>query len=451
LVRVSSSGGTPEPLTKLASGEVSHRWPQLIEGGRAVLYTASSSQANFGNASTIVESIPERDRRVIHQGGSYARYLPSGHLLYLQGSTVYAAPFDMRQLKLTGEASPVLEAIQASLIVNGAMNFAFSMSGSIAYVAGTAYGANSLAWMGQDGTTQPLRSMPALYRDIRVSPHGTRLAMSLAEAQFDIWVYDWTKGTTLRLTSHPAQDSFPVWTPDGQRITFASGRDKAINIYWQSADETGEPQRLTESKNNQIPDSWHPSGKFLLFREINAQSNWDMMLLPMNGDEKSGWKPGTPTVFLANSANEINAAFSPDGNWIAYQSNESGSYEIYVRPFPAHEKKFPISSAGGDHPVWSPKTKELFYRAPDRRIMVVSYSTAGGSFQAEKPRVWSEGTVFNNGLGLEQNSIPFDIDADGKRFAFIKPDSPSATRFDKVVLVLNFFEELRRMTAASSK
>src|SRR5262249_13424801 len=144
-------------------------------------------------------------------------------------------------------------------------------------------------------------------------------------------------------------------------------------------------------------------------------------------------------------------AFSPDGNWIAYQSNESGTNGIYVRSFPDPGRKFPISSAGGDHPVWSPKTKELFYRAPDRRIMAVSYSTARGSFQAEKPRVWSEGTVPNNGLALENNSIPFDIDADGKRFAIIKPDSPSAAQFDKVVLIFNFFDELRRMTSASSK
>jgi serine/threonine-protein kinase len=452
LVRVSSSGGTPQPLTKLVSGEVSHRWPQLIQGGRAVLYTASPSAGDYSNASSIVESIPGGDRRVIHQGGSYARYLSSGHLVYLQGSTVYAAPFDIQQMKLTGEPAAILDAIQAAPLINGGMNFAFSTSGSIAYVAGTAYGGYSLEWMGQDRTRQPLRSMPALYRDIRVSPHGTRLAMSLADAPFDIWVYDWTKETTSRLTTHPAQDFSPLWTPDGQRITFASNREEASNIYWQSADGTGKPERLTESKNNQRPNSWHPSGKFLVFQEsTGAQGNWDMMLLPMNGDEKSGWKAGTPTVFLGSPANEINAAFSPDGNSIAYQSNESGTNEIYVTSFPAHERKSLISSAGGDHPVWSPKAKELFYRAPDRRIMVVSYSTAGGSFQAEKPRVWSEGTVPNSGLGLENNSIPFDIDADGKRFAFIKPDSPSATRFDKVVLVLNFFDELRRMTAASSK
>jgi serine/threonine-protein kinase len=171
----------------------------------------------------------------------------------------------------------------------------------------------------------------------------------------------------------------------------------------------------------------------------------------MNGDAKSGWKPGTATPFVGGPGSVLHAAFSPDGNWIAYQSDESGTYEIYVRPFPGPGRKVTISSAGGDHPVWSPKGKELFYRTPDRRLMVVRYSTAEDSFQAEKPHVWSEGVAPNNGLGIENNSIPFDIDADGKRFAIIKPDSPSTTKFDKVVLIFNFFDELRRMTSASSK
>jgi serine/threonine-protein kinase len=452
LVRVSSSGGTPEAITKLQAGELTHRWPQVIQGGRAVLYTASSTPAEYGAAASIVvESIPGGDRRVLRQGASYARYLPSGHLVYLQElTTLFAAPFDLQQRKITGDSIPVIEGIQSS-VTSGATNFAFSTAGSIAYVAGTGPSRYSLAWMDQEGKTQPLRPVPALYRDIRVSPDGTRIAYA-TQGQSDIWVYDWAHETISRVTSNPASDLLPVWTPDGQRITFASARDKSINIYWQSADGSSEAQRLTESANSQLPLSWHPAGKFLAFREqTNTDGKWDLMVLPMNGDAKSGWKPGTPTPFLSGPGSVLHAAFSPDGNWIAYQSNESGTYGIYVRPFPGPGRKFPISSAGGDHPVWSPKTKELFYRAPDRRIMVVSYSTAGGSFQAEKPRVWSEGTFPNNGLALENNSVSFDIDANGKRFAIIKPDSPSAAKFDKVVLIFNFFDELRRMTSASSK
>jgi serine/threonine-protein kinase len=452
LVRVSSSGGTPEPITKLQAGEATHRWPQLIQGGRVVLYTASSTPAEYWGASIVVESIPGGDRRVLRQGASYARYLPSGHLVYLQGeTTLFAAPFDLQQRKITGDPTPVLEGIESS-VTSGATNFAFSTAGSIAYVGGTGPRRYLLAWMDQEGKTQPLRSVPALYRDIRVSPVGTRIAISYAtQGQTDIWVYDWARETMSRVTSHPASDLLPVWTPDGQRITFASSRDKSINIYWQSADGSSDAQRLTESANNQLPLSWHPDGKFLAFREATNGEAWNLMILPMNGDAKSGWKPGTATPFFSGPGNVLQAAFSPDGNWIAYQSNESGTYEIYVRPFPGPGQKSSISSAGGDHPVWSPKTKELFYRAPDRRFMVVSYSTAGGSFQPEKPRVWSEGTVPNGAFAQDSNSIPFDIDADGKRFAIIKPDSPSATKFDKVVLIFNFFDELRRMTSASSK
>jgi serine/threonine-protein kinase len=451
LLRVSSSGGTPQSLTKLSAGELTHRWPQVIQGGRAVLYTASTSPTDYSEAGLVVESIPGGKRKVIHHGGSYGRYLPSGHLVYVQQSTLFAAPFDIKRLELTAEPSPIVEGVQWSPALSGGVNFGFSTTGSVAYVPAAAQGRYSLVWMTPDGKTEPLRSTPALYEDVRVSPDGKRVAISLAQDQFDIWVYDLQRETTSRLTSGPSQKRFPNWTPDGKHITFAASQDRAFNIYWQPADGSGEPQRLTESKINQVPTSWHPSGRFLAFDENNERGNTDVWILPMDGNDTSGWKPGKPTVLLGSPFNERYAAFSPDGHWIAYQSNEAGMGmpEIYVQPFPGPGAKFPISTTGGSHPTWSPKTKELFYRAADQKIMVVSYSIVGDSFRAGKARLWSESIVADSVGG--QNTFPFDIDPNGQRFAVIKSDSKPENKFDKIVFVFNFFDELRRMASGSSK
>ena len=179
--------------------------------------------------------------------------------------------------------------------------------------------------------------MPADWSNPQFAPDGLRLAMDIFDGrQNDVWVYEWMRDTLTRFTFDPADDRKPVWTPDGRRIAFTSTRDKstALNLYWQRADGTGEIQRLTESKNPQFPASWHPSGKYLAFSEVDSQTGFDLMILPIEGDETSGWKPGKPTVFLNTPAVEQEPMFSPDGKWIAYFSSESGSSEIFVRPFP---------------------------------------------------------------------------------------------------------------------
>src|SRR5262249_37296610 len=157
---------------------------------------------------------------------------------------------------------------------------------------------------------------------------------------------------------------------------------------WQRADGTGEVQRLTESSNEQFPASFHPSGKYLAFDETTQNSD-DLMILPIEGDDTSGWKPGKPSVFLNTPAREMEPMFSPDGRWIASMSNESGRFEVFVRPFPGPGGKWQISTAGGTRTAWSRPRRELFYMAPDNRIMVVSYTVEGDSFKADKPRLWS--------------------------------------------------------------
>lgn len=258
----------------------------------------------------------------------------------------------------------------------------------------------------------------------------------------DVWVYDWERETATPLTRHPASEFKPVWTPDGRRIAFNSNRDNSPhNLYWQRADGTGDAQRLTESKHSQWPVSWHPSGKLLAFEEhkvgTSLDQSWDLMILPIEGDDASGWTPGTPTAFLDSPAEEMQPNFSPDGRWLAYQSNETGRYEVYVRPFLGRGDGWRISTGGGTFPTWSRTKRELFYGL-NGQIMVAAYAVEGDAFRAEKPRPLPNARYAAGGPARM-----FDLHPDGERFA-VAPAEAVPTR-DRVVVILNFFDELRRI------
>jgi Tol biopolymer transport system component len=260
------------------------------------------------------------------------------------------------------------------------------------------------------------------------------------------------RDTLTRLTFDGSGNVKPVWTPDGRRIIFSSSRgDKATeNLYWQRADGTGDVQRLSESKNNQFAGSWHPSGKVLAFTEQTVQTSSDLMILPMDGDEASGWKPGKATPFLNTSFNEQEPTFSPDGRWLAYHSNESGQLEVYVRPFPGPGGRWQISTGGGVYARWSRNGRELFYRTAspfNQQVMVATYTTAGDSFRADKPRLWSSSPI-----GVRSRLSSFDLHPDGERIA-VAPvsDLQALAKQDKVVIIFNFFDELRRIAPTSKR
>jgi serine/threonine-protein kinase len=228
--------------------------------------------AYYGNAYIVAQRLPGGERKIVQRDAYYGRYLPSGHLVYIHQGTLFAAPFNLERLEITAEPVPVLENLE-SQIGNGAGEFAFSRTGSFVYQAGntSGLGVRSIYWMTDNGRTEPLRRTPASYINPRFSPDGTRLVMGILDQQFDIWIYEWARDAIMRLTFDAAVDRYPIWTPDGRRVTFASNRHGGSgNIYWKRADGTGEPQRLTESANQQLPLSWHPTGKFLAFREAKG-------------------------------------------------------------------------------------------------------------------------------------------------------------------------------------
>ena len=330
-----SAGGSPAPLTRLdtATGEVTQRWPQALLGGKAVMFTSSSQTGDFEDANIVVQSLPDGPRKIVQRDGYFGRYLESGHLAYMHGGTLFVAPFDLTRLEVTGKPVPAVEGV-AGFPAFGGAHFSFSARGALAFVPGKVPDLTvPIQWMDRQGTTRSMRAVPAFYNHLRFSPDGRRLAVEIREGrQVDVWVYEWERDKISRLTFENGDNKYPEWTPDGRRITFASTRgDKATNnLYWQRADGTGEAEPLTRSKNAQVPMSWHPTGRVLAYGEQKTESRWQIMLLPLEGDEVSGWKPGTPTIFLADG---WAAAFSPDGRWLAYQSNESGRPEVYVRPF----------------------------------------------------------------------------------------------------------------------
>ena len=224
---------------------------------------------------------------------------------------------------------------------------AASASGTLMYLPGqSTTSVRPVQWIDRDGHATPLWVPPANWFNIHVAPDGPpAILFSFSGRTSDIWVYEQDRDTARPLTRHPAGDDKAVWTPDGRRIVFNSSRDAAPrSIYWQRADGTGDAERLTVSKNSQWPISWHPSGKFLTFEEETPRRAGMSMILPMEGDEASGWRAGTPVPFLNSPAAEKEPNFSPDGRWVAYQSNETGRDEIYVRPFQRRGDGWRISS-----------------------------------------------------------------------------------------------------------
>jgi serine/threonine-protein kinase len=441
LLRVSSTGGTPVPLTP-ESDTPQARWPQILPGGQAVLFTSSRTAAAFSDADIVVQPLPSGAPKVVQRGGFYGRYVPSGHLLYVHDGTLWTAPFDLDRLAVTGPPVPAIEGVTSNA-ANGGAQVAVSASGTLIYLPGQGTSGVPIYWMDREGKTTPLRSAPANWTALQFAPDGRRLALQInLGSSAGNWVYEWARDTLTRLTSD-AGGAKPVWTPDGRRIVFASsrGNQREGNLYWQRADGVGDAQRLTDSPIGQLPASWHPNGKFLAFTELNPQTNFDVLILPMEGDETSGWKPGKPTVFLNSRFNELEPMFSPDGRWIAYQSNESGRDEVYVRPFPGPGAKWQISTGGGVFPTWSRIAHELFYGTPNQQIIVSAYEAEGDAFRAEKPRLWSEEHYRSRGTFR-----PFDLHPDGKRFALVPAaPAPAGAKQDHVTVIFNIFDELRRI------
>jgi Tol biopolymer transport system component/predicted Ser/Thr protein kinase len=453
LVRVPSGGGAPIQVTQLSKekGETAHAWPQVLPGSQALLFTAYGTGGN-DDAEIDVVSFKTGERKILHRGGSFGRYLPSGHLVYMQQNTLWAAPFDLSRLAETGAPQPVLEEVNTN--VAGGGDFDFSQAGTLVYVSSNTQISfpYSIWWLDRTGQTKPLQVTPGVYENPRFSPDGKRLAFSLAinPARADIWVKDLERDTESRLTHLPGRNNDPVWTPDGKSIVFESSRQAAPGLYWIRADGAGEAQRLTDGKTRQVPCSFSPDGRRLAYSQFQeATFHLEIWTAPVEGDRDHPLF-GNAEPFPRTSFSETQPAFSPDGHWLAYSSNESGAYELYVRPFPGPGGKSQISTGGGGYPIWSRDGRKLFFLAPDWHIMVADYTAKGDSFTAGKPQVWSQKNLIYLGT-----NYPYDLAPDGKRFAVVLNPAGMVGQeqkpIDSVTILLNFFDDLRRRAPAGGK
>jgi serine/threonine-protein kinase len=447
LQRVPATGGTPETLIPPRPGEVSQRWPQILPTGKALIYTTSQNAGSYDDGRIVVQPLPKGEPATLVRGGYFGRYLPSGHVMYMHQGTLFAVAVDPERLNALGQPIPVLEHVSASAGL-GFAQFAVSAADGFVYVPGRAdAGAAPIVWQDRSGRTSVLRATPADWSNLQFSPDGQRLALDVNDgAKNDIYVYEWQRDVLTRLTLDSYNNLNPAWTPDGRRIAFGSNRDGRPNLYWQRADGAGEVQRLTSSQDVQMMGSWHPSGRLLAFSESTA-GGANLMILPMEGDESSGWKPGTPYVFVKGSPGVSGPIFSPDGRWIAYFALGPGAPEVFVQPFPGPGGKRQISTGGGIHPTWSRTGHDLYYESLDQHIMVVSYSVDGDSFAADKPRRWSDAQVSVRPRGfVSVSGRPYDVHPDGTRIAGAVISATEAeSRPDHVVMTFNFFDELKRI------
>ena len=434
LYRVSSNGGTPTPATTLdvASGEVTHRWPQALPGGKAFLFTAHTQANASGSGAIVAWTVADGRRTVVHPVGFFGRYAPSGHLLYLHDGKLFAAPFDLEGLQVTGRSVPIVEEV-AHALINGTAQFSFSNTGLLVYRRGRSPD-RLLQWMDQAGQVQPLRGVPADYQEVRFSEDGTRLVLVIGDGpQSDVWVYDIGGDTMSRLTFHPDNDWSPIWSPDGRHVVYGSWRADAgtFNLFLHRTDGSGEPMRLTTSRNFQLPIEWHPDGRQLLYAERRQQTGQDLMLLPLAPAPGGGWTAGTPTPLLTSAANEMAGEFSPDGKWLAYTSDETGRSEVYVQPFPGPGGRWQVSTEGAEWVEWR-ANDQLLYGRSEEVVMAVPYRVVGRTFQAAKPRVW---------MRIPSGVSWVDPAPDSPRAAVIRSEDP---RRESMVLIVNFFDRLRK-------
>ena len=459
LLSVPAGGGDPKVLTKpdAAHGEADHWLPFVLPNGRGVLFTIPSP-GQVENAQVAVLDLKTGQHKILIRGGSDAAYVdPStssgqatstgsgqaGHLVYAALGTLRAVRFDPVKLEVFSDPVPVVE--QVSMVGTGVAEFSVSRTGALVYSPGTLGPAAgglvfSLGWVNRQGREEAINAPVRSYHALRLSPDDTRVALDIRDQENDVWVWDFAHQTLDRRTFDKAQDAFPVWTPDGRRLVFASARAGSPNLFWRSADGTGIDERLTTSANQQSASSVSPDGARLLIRESSGTTGDDIGLLEMPPKPKAQVTPLVQTAF-----SDRNGEISPDGRWMAYESNESGQYQIYVRPFPnVNEGRWQVSS--GTKPSWARTGRELFYLDANRFLTVVPVQTAQGFSQGKPARLFEIKPAI---VGVA-NGREYDVSRDGQRVIMIKEaaaaNQTSASNESgpaSLVVVLNWFEELK--------
>jgi eukaryotic-like serine/threonine-protein kinase len=434
--RVPSAGGAPTDLLGLdkEKQQTSLRWPAFLPDGRHFLYWGGNPTATIQDTNGIfVGSLDDKTTRFLCQADSDAAYAPPGYLLYLRDRSLMAQPFDAGSQKLTGEAFPVAEEVANRMSFRLGC-FSVSTDGTLVYQTGENVRVQPV-WLnaagGEAGTVGELASIIA----VRFSPDGKRLAEEIQEPRtkaIDLWLLDLDRNVKTRFTFDAAPHFFPVWSPDAANIAYSSSVKGHFDLYTKSASGAGEASLLLSSDGDKYVSDWSRDGRYLAFTQVDSKSKTlgDIFILPLFGDRK-------PFSFLQTTFNEGNAVFSPDGRWVAYQSNESGKGEVYIMPFPQPGGKWQVSQGGGLNPRWRPDGQAVFYRTPDDKLMEASVSAKGSALEVGTPKQIAK-VAFAE---LGGTGWVYDVAPKGDRFIFLRPEQAAST---PVTLVTHWVEGIKR-------
>ena len=442
LQRVSAEGGAPTAVTTpdRSAGEGDHVWPQLLPGGRAVLLTVTPANGNVDDAQIAVLDLQSRTKKTVIRGGSDAQYVSSGHLVYSAAGTLRAIAFDLQRLEVTGTAVPVIPQLFTKL--GGLADFGVAANGTLVYVPAAVASSprNTLVWVDRQGREEPIPAPERAYLYPRLSPDGTRVALAIADQQTDIWLWEFTRRSLTRFTFDPGPDTYPVWTPDGRRLIFGSARGGSPNLFWQAADGSGAVERLTQSPTPQQAFAVSPDGSRIVFREGGVP--YDLHVLRLGRERQSVRLFETPF-------NELNADISPDGRWLAYESDESGQREVWVRPFPDVDGgRWQVSTGGASRPLWAKNGEELFYLASgigEATLMTVRVQRSATWTASAPTKLFAGRFFFQDVQGQLGQGRTYDVTPDGRRFLMIKEGIADAAAAARIVVVLNWTEELKRL------
>jgi eukaryotic-like serine/threonine-protein kinase len=443
IMRVSPNGGAPELIVTVNDGEEAHG-PQLLPGGQHVIFTLAAGTAlqRWDSARIVVQSLKSGERKILVEGGSDARYVSTGHLVYAVSGSLFARPFDVRRLEVMGDATPVVTGVSRSVGgVTGVAHFSVSSAGSLVYVPGPVAAWSprlDLALIDRKGKVERLNLPAGGYLSPRASPDGTRIVFGTDDGKEAIvWTYKLSGSSAMQRLTIGGNNRFPIWSPDGKRIVFQSDRDGDRALFWQPADGTGRAERLTTPNEGEahVPESWSPTADSLLLTVVKGA---DMSLWTFSLQDRRATPFGD-----VHSSDPTGAVFSPDGRWVAYTSTERGRTTIYVQPFPSTGAKYPLFAKGFDTPhavTWSPDGRELFFNPRPGGFEAVSVTTEP-TFAFGKP------VALPRPFRLSQPAArrSYDITRNGKFLGQIESEQAesSVATAPQINVVLNWFEELR--------
>jgi len=446
--KVPSGGGMPVAVTNPDTGKgEAHLLPHALPGSKALVFT-SVTAGRWENARVMVHTLEGGENRELFQGGEDVRYTPTGHLLFMKMGTLMAVPFDLQQLRVSGEPVALLENVMQAVNTpntaseTGAGQFALSNTGTLVYVTGGVHPLpeSSVLWLHRGAGSEPLTWVPPRsYRSPRLSPDQSKVLLTVStpgSRTMDVWVYEVLRGTPTRLTF--GGFNWPsVWSPDGKRVAFSSAASGVNNLYLANSDGSGQIERLTTSEHTQSVSSWSSANNSIAYWE-GGRGMEQIWVVPMDGERK-------PKLFLESRFSLYYPEFSPDGHWLAYVSTESGGFDVYVQPYPGPGEKYRISVGGATQPVWTKNGREILFRGNSQEFFSATI-TSFNPFRAETPRLIYKQQ--GNGFSSTTPVRAWDATPDGERLLVTQDKESNDKPVNQLAIVLNWDQELQRRVPA---